>query len=70
MPSDQSTWFIAVPQDDDSENLLQEVSSSLSQISGSKSSLGVASLSVPEFKVSRNGFPDYRVLKDFIDRDT
>ncbi|KAJ7630705.1 hypothetical protein FB45DRAFT_916318 [Roridomyces roridus] len=47
MPSDQSTWLIAVPQDGDSEGLLQEVSPKLSQ--QSKSTL-VAQLSIPSFK--------------------
>ncbi|KAJ7932639.1 hypothetical protein B0H13DRAFT_1701601 [Mycena leptocephala] len=47
MPSDQSTWLIAVPQDGDSEGLLQEISPKLSQ--QSKSNL-VAPLTIPSFK--------------------
>lgn len=62
MPSDQSTWFIAVPQDDDSENILQDISTNLSQLAGSKSSLGVAFLNVPTFKVSANLTTDRRLV--------
>ncbi|KAJ7042481.1 hypothetical protein C8F04DRAFT_1076072 [Mycena alexandri] len=47
MPSDQSTWLIAVPQDGDSEGLLQEISPKLSQQSKSNH---VAPLSIPTFK--------------------
>ncbi|KAJ7462610.1 hypothetical protein B0H11DRAFT_1735117 [Mycena galericulata] len=47
MPSDQSTWLIAVPQDGDSEGLFQEISPKLSQ--QSKSNL-VAQLTIPTFK--------------------
>lgn len=49
MPSDQSTWLIAVPQDGDSEGLLPEITAKLSQQSRSTS---VAELSIPSFKVS------------------
>ncbi|KAJ6574868.1 hypothetical protein B0H19DRAFT_1126097 [Mycena capillaripes] len=47
MPSDQSTWLIAVPQDGDSEGLLQEISPKLSQQSKSNA---VAPLTIPSFK--------------------
>ncbi|KAJ7783529.1 hypothetical protein DFH07DRAFT_908232 [Mycena maculata] len=47
MPSDQSTWLIAVPQDGDSEGLLQEISPKLLQQSRSN---GVAQLAIPSFK--------------------
>ncbi|KAJ7655056.1 hypothetical protein DFH06DRAFT_1201473 [Mycena polygramma] len=47
MPSDQSTWLIAVPQDGDSEGLLQEISPKLSQ--QSKSNV-VAPFAIPSFK--------------------
>ncbi|KAG1825595.1 ATPase V1 complex subunit C [Suillus subaureus] len=44
MPSDQSTWLIAVPQDGDSEGLLPEITSKLPQLTG------VAELGIPSFK--------------------
>ncbi|KAJ7293344.1 hypothetical protein C8J57DRAFT_23403 [Mycena rebaudengoi] len=47
MPSDQSTWLIAVPQDGDSEGLLQELSPKLSQQSKSNA---IAQLAIPSFK--------------------
>lgn len=49
MPSDQSTWLIAVPHDGNAEGLLYELSSKLSQQSRSPSSV-VAELSIPSFK--------------------
>jgi hypothetical protein len=45
MPSDQSTWLIAVPQDGDSEGLLPEITSKLPQLTR------VAELGIPSFKV-------------------
>lgn len=51
MPSDQSTWLVAVPHDGDAESLHQELVTKL-QV-GSKSAVaGLASLPVPKFKVS------------------
>jgi V-type H+-transporting ATPase subunit C len=50
MPSDQSTWLIAVPQDGDSEGLLPEITSKLSQQSRSFPPNSVAELSIPSFK--------------------
>ncbi|KAG1749692.1 ATPase V1 complex subunit C [Suillus paluster] len=47
MPSDQSTWLIAVPQDGDSEGLLPEITNKLPQYSRSTS---VAELGIPSFK--------------------
>ncbi|KAJ8588194.1 ATPase V1 complex subunit C [Rhizopogon salebrosus TDB-379] len=47
MPSDQSTWLIAVPQDGDAEGLLPELTSKLHQHS---KSTGVAELAIPSFK--------------------
>jgi len=44
MPSDQSTWLIAVPQDGDSEGLLPEITSKLPQLTR------VAELGIPSFK--------------------
>lgn len=49
MPSDQSTWLIAVPQDGDSEGLLPEITTKLHQQSRSTT---VAELHIPSFKVS------------------
>ncbi|KAJ7357126.1 hypothetical protein B0H14DRAFT_2493863 [Mycena olivaceomarginata] len=48
MPSDQSTWLIAVPQDGDSEGLLQEIAPKLLQQSKANS---VAQLAIPSFKI-------------------
>ena len=45
MPSDQSTWLIAVPQDGDAEGLLHELTGKLPQHSRS------AELAIPSFKV-------------------
>ncbi|KAG2075244.1 ATPase, V1 complex, subunit C [Suillus decipiens] len=44
MPSDQSTWLIAVPQDGDSESLLPEITSKLPQPTR------IAELGIPSFK--------------------
>ncbi|KAJ7225752.1 ATPase V1 complex subunit C [Mycena pura] len=44
MPSDQSTWLIAVPQDGDSEGLLEELSPKLSKLNL------VAGFTIPSFK--------------------
>lgn len=48
MPSDQSTWFIAVPQDGDSEGLLQEINSKF--VSKSLPTNTIAQLQIPSFK--------------------
>ncbi|KAJ7275277.1 ATPase V1 complex subunit C [Mycena haematopus] len=47
MPSDQSTWLIAVPQDGDSEGLQQELAPKLLQLSKANA---VALLTIPTFK--------------------
>ncbi|KAG0697161.1 ATPase V1 complex subunit C [Suillus ampliporus] len=44
MPSDQSTWLIAIPQDGDSEGILPEITNKLPQ------STSVAELGIPSFK--------------------
>ncbi|KIL71074.1 hypothetical protein M378DRAFT_20487 [Amanita muscaria Koide BX008] len=49
MPSDQSTWLIAVPQDGDSEGLLQELSPKL-QNQAKLPSRNIAELAIPSFK--------------------
>jgi len=50
MPSDQSTWIITAPQDGDSEGLLQELTSKLSQQSKTFSPSSVGQLYIPSFK--------------------
>ncbi|KAF8226063.1 ATPase, V1 complex, subunit C [Tricholoma matsutake] len=47
MPSDQSTWLVAVPNDGDAEGLGQELHSKLSQ---QTKSFGLAQLDIPSFK--------------------
>jgi hypothetical protein len=51
MPSDQSTWLIAVPQDGDSEGLLPEITTKLTQQSRLLPASSIAELSIPSFKV-------------------
>jgi len=53
MPSDQSTWLIAVPQDGDSEGILQELSSKLAHQSKSYSRSNIGQFHIPSFKVMR-----------------
>ncbi|KAH8992012.1 hypothetical protein EDB92DRAFT_619642 [Lactarius akahatsu] len=50
MPSDQSTWLITVPQDGDTDGLLQELTSKLSQQSKTFSSSSIGQLYIPSFK--------------------
>jgi len=50
MPSDQSTWLITVPQDGDSEGLLQELTLKLSQQSKTFPSSSIGQLYIPSFK--------------------
>lgn len=50
MPSDQSTWLIAVPNDGDAEGLLPEITSKLAQVSRS-SQTAVTEFAIPAFKV-------------------
>ena len=68
MPSDQSTWLIAVPHDGDAEGLLPEIVSKLSQQSRS-SSTSVAELSIPSFKVCRFPAQNKQTLSAFTDVD-
>jgi V-type H+-transporting ATPase subunit C len=51
MPSDQSTWLLAVPQDGDAEGLLPEVTMKLTQQSRSFPASNIAELNIPSFKV-------------------
>jgi V-type H+-transporting ATPase subunit C len=50
MPSDQSTWLIAIPNDGDAEGLLPEITSKLVQASRS-SQAAVTEFAIPAFKV-------------------
>ncbi|KAH0838586.1 ATPase V1 complex subunit C [Lanmaoa asiatica] len=49
MPSDQSTWLIAIPSDGDAEGILPEIASKLVQVSRS-SQTAVAEFAIPAFK--------------------
>ncbi|EKM83402.1 hypothetical protein AGABI1DRAFT_81175 [Agaricus bisporus var. burnettii JB137-S8] len=49
MPSDQSTWLVSVPQDGDSEGLLQELLPKLTS-QAKLSSGNISSLGIPSFK--------------------
>ena len=51
MPSDQSTWLLAVPQDGDAEGLFPEVTTKLTQQLRSFPVKNIAELSIPSFKV-------------------
>ena len=49
MPSDQSTWLIAIPQDGDAEGTLQQLHSKLAV--QSKTAPSISQLPIPSFKV-------------------
>ena len=49
MPSDQSTWLLAIPNDGDAEGVVEELHTKLG--SGSKPSAYTAQLLIPSFKV-------------------
>lgn len=51
MPSDQSTWLIAIPNDGDAEGVLPEITSKLAQPSRS-SQAAIAEFAIPAFKVA------------------
>jgi V-type H+-transporting ATPase subunit C len=51
MPSDQSTWLIAVPSDGDSEGAVPEIASKLAAQSKAFPRTNVAQLVIPTFKV-------------------
>ncbi len=55
MPSDQSTWLIAIPHDGDSEGTLQELHTKLA--AQSKVAPSLSQLPIPTFKV--NGSPAF-----------
>ncbi|KAH7921145.1 ATPase, V1 complex, subunit C [Leucogyrophana mollusca] len=50
MPSDQSTWLIAIPQDGDAEGLLPEITTKLSQQLRSFPQHSVTEFAIPTFK--------------------
>ncbi|KZT21706.1 ATPase, V1 complex, subunit C [Neolentinus lepideus HHB14362 ss-1] len=50
MPSDQSTWLISVPQDGESEGLLQEITTKLVKQSKTLPPNNITSLTIPSFK--------------------
>ncbi|TFK76875.1 ATPase, V1 complex, subunit C [Pluteus cervinus] len=50
MPSDQSTWFISVPQDGESEGVVQELTLKLSQQAKLLPSGNIAQFAIPSFK--------------------
>jgi hypothetical protein len=51
MPSDQSTWLIAVPNDGDSVGVVPEIATKLSAQSKTLPRKNVAQFSIPAFKV-------------------
>src|SRR6266852_5115071 len=51
MPSDQSTWIISVPQDSDSDGLLEELGSKISQQTKAFTPNNIGQLPIPSFKV-------------------
>jgi V-type H+-transporting ATPase subunit C len=63
MPSDQSTWIISVPQDGDSEGLLEELGSKISQQSKAFTPNNMGQLPIPSFKVP---YPPIVVLIPFV----
>lgn len=69
MPSDQSTWIVAIPQDGDSEGTLQELHSKLA--AQSKTAPSLSPLAIPSFKV-RTLHPSSHAAADVRrkDRDT
>lgn len=52
MPSDQSTWLIAIPSDGDAEGILPEIIYKLAQVSRSPQA-AVTEFTIPAFKVDR-----------------
>jgi V-type H+-transporting ATPase subunit C len=52
MPSDQSTWLIAIPNDGDSEGVIPELANKLTNQSRIFPRENISSLGIPSFKVS------------------
>jgi hypothetical protein len=61
MPSEQSTWLIAVPSDGDSEGVIEELAGKLGRTA-------VAPLPIPSFKVTQSP-PSHLLLLSRVDRD-
>jgi hypothetical protein len=68
MPSDQSTWLITVPQDGDSDGLIQELISKLSQQSKTFSQSSIGQLDIPSFKVAYTRSPFSNCISHSDDR--
>jgi V-type H+-transporting ATPase subunit C len=51
MPSDQSTWLLAVPNDGDSEGVIPELTAKLTHQSKTFPQENIAQLTIPSFKV-------------------
>lgn len=68
MPSEQSTWVIAVPQDGDAEGVVQELTAKIQQQSRNFPTRNIAEFGIPSFKVSQfkhcdgNGLDTYTLL--------
>ena len=54
MPSEQSTWLIAVPNDGDAENVVQELTFKIQQQSRSFNPKSISEFNIPSFKVCSN----------------
>ena len=52
MPSEQSTWAIAVPQDGDAEGVVQELTAKIQQQLRNFPARNIAEFAIPPFKVS------------------
>lgn len=64
MPSDQSTWLLAIPQDGDADGAFQELHTKLG---GSKNSANLSPLVIPSFKVHTYNIHAYNIA--YIDPD-
>lgn len=51
MPSEQSTWLIAVPQDGDTEGVAQDLTAKIQQQSRNFPAKNIAEFAIPSFKV-------------------
>ena len=72
MPSDLSSWFIAIPQDGDSEGLFQELQGKLDSARVLSKS-HIAELQIPSLKASTDRFVEWTPHTDvvtFLGRNT
>lgn len=69
MPSDQSTWIISAPLNGDSEGIVQELTTKLTQHSKSISANSIAELGIPSFKVRVLDIMEELLNNGRIDRD-